>query len=113
MRIVATPTYERAAKRLLSNTERIAAETEIATTPERWPVIAGTGGARKARIALQGRGKRGGARVVYFVSLANGFIAFIEIYAKNVKEDLSHADKRDIAAAIKELTASFGSFDAG
>jgi len=39
----------------------MAAGAEIVARPDAWPVIAGTGGARKVRIALPGRGKRGGA----------------------------------------------------
>ncbi len=32
-----------------------------------WPVIAGTGGARKARGARGGRGKSGGAHIIYYI----------------------------------------------
>ena len=60
MRVVASRNYERRATRLLSAAERSRAEAEIIAAPAVWPVVPGTGGARKARIGLQGRGKRGG-----------------------------------------------------
>ena len=38
----------------------------IAGHPEAGDVVAGTGGVRKVRWLSQGRGKRGGARIIYF-----------------------------------------------
>jgi hypothetical protein len=105
MRVIAASTYERRAARLLS-AERTTAEAEITARPDVWPVIPGTGGAREARIALPGRGKRGGARVICFFSMSRGVIAFFDIYAKSVKENLTGADKRDLKAAIAEITAA-------
>jgi hypothetical protein len=90
---------------LLTRERRIAAEAEIAARPDAWPVIAGTGGARKARIALPGRGKRGGARVIYFVLTSRGTLYLLDIYAKNVKEDLTSADKQEIRRRIEVLAA--------
>jgi len=69
-RVIATRGYERRAIRLLTPEARVAAEAELVARPDAWPVIAGTGGGRKARIALPGRGKRGGGRVIYFVLTA-------------------------------------------
>jgi hypothetical protein len=48
VRVIATRGYERGAARLLTREARMAAEAEIVARPEAWPVIAGTGGARKA-----------------------------------------------------------------
>ena len=84
------------------------AEAEIIAASAVWPVVPGTGGARKARIGLQGRGKRGGGRVIYFYSGAQEFLALLDIYAKGTKEDLTHADKADIRAAIQEIRTALG-----
>jgi hypothetical protein len=105
MRVIATRSYERGAARLLTPAARMAAEAEIVARPDAWPVIAGTGGARKARIALPGRGKRGGARVIYFVLTARGALYLLDIYAKNAKEDLTGADKREIRRRIEVIAA--------
>jgi hypothetical protein len=88
---------------LLSPDARTAAEAAIVARPDAWPVIQGTGGARKARVALPGRGKSGGARVIYFFSVTPALVAFLDIYAKGAKEDLTSADRRDIRAAIIEI----------
>jgi hypothetical protein len=105
MLVFATRGYERAAARLLTPEARAAAEAGIAVRPDAWPVIPGTGGARKARIALPGRGKRGGARVIYFVLTARGALYLLDIYAKNAKEDLTSADKQEIRRRIEALAA--------
>jgi hypothetical protein len=105
-KVLASSRYARAADRLMSPDTRIAAEAAIVARPDAWPVIQGTGGARKARIGLPGRGKSGGARVIYFFSASPSVVAFLDIYAKNTKEDLTAADKNDIRAAINEIRAA-------
>jgi len=61
----------------------------------------GTGGARKVRIRLAGRGKSGGGRVVYFDT--GEVIYLITAYPKNVQESLSPAQLR----RIHKLTCQF------
>ena len=73
--------------------------------PTAWPVIRGTGGARKARAARGGRGKSGGVRIIYFVVSQRGVIYLIDIYAKNEKEDLTDAERREIRKLVAALEA--------
>jgi hypothetical protein len=101
--VITARNYLRQVIRLLPPDTRTAAEAAIVARPDAWPVIQGTGGARKARVALSGRGKRGGACVIYFFSAAPSLVAFLDIYAKTAKDDLTSADKRDIRAAINEI----------
>lgn len=44
--------------------------------------------------------------MIYFFSTTPSVVAFLDIYAKNTKEDLTAADKRDIRAAINEIRAA-------
>lgn len=103
VRIIAARGYDRAAAKLLTAAERAGAEAEIAARPDAWPVIPGTGGARKARVALAGRGKRGGARVIYFYAPTPELLVLLDIYAKGAKEDLTDADRKAIRAAIRAI----------
>lgn len=96
------PGYERRTRKLLTVAERAAAELEIALAPMAWPVVAGTGGARKARAARGGKGKSGGARVIYYVVVRRDVLYLIDVYAKGAKEDLTDADKKE----IRRLTAA-------
>ena len=108
MKVIATPAYERGAARLLTEAERTRAEAEIVARPDAWPVIPGAGGARKARVARGGKGKSGGARVIYFHAPAPGLLVLLAIYAKSVKEDLSDGERKGIRAAVREILAAAG-----
>ena len=56
-------------------------------------MIQQTGGLRKARWAVQGKGKSG-VRVIYFYVTAAAQIRLIAIYKKGIKDDLSAAEKK-------------------
>lgn len=66
------------------------------------PLIPGTGGARKARMAARAKGKRGGYRVVYFFFVENT-VWLITMYDKVSKENLSPAEEREIHRLIREI----------
>ena len=105
MKVVATRGYDRRARRLFTAAERVAAELEIALAPTAWPVIVGTGGARKARAARGGRGKSGGARIIYYVVTRRDVLYLLDVYAKSAKEDLSDAEKHEIRQLIAAIEA--------
>lgn len=90
--IVSLPAYEAQASALLHEEERIAMEFYIPSGPVDHPVIAGTGGFRKARWGRRGKGKSGGVRVIYFYLVAPGRIYMASIYAKGRKDTLTAAD---------------------
>jgi mRNA-degrading endonuclease RelE of RelBE toxin-antitoxin system len=56
--------------------------------PEEGDVIPHSGGFRKLRWAVKGRGKRGGVRIIYFLRLDHGQIVLVTMYAKNVQENI-------------------------
>lgn len=69
MRTVAeTPVFIRYASEIWSDEERQAFINFIAANPESGDVIRGSGGCRKVRWSRSGTGKRGGARVIYFLA---------------------------------------------
>ena len=69
--------------------------------PQRYPVIRGTGGVRKIRFALEGRGKSGGARVLYIDFMVHGIVGLLMAYPKNAKEDITE-DERKILKAMAD-----------
>lgn len=103
MEIIRTRVYERKSAKLLTDAEILAAEQEIAAQPERWPVVAGTGGIRKARAAKGASGKSGGVRIMYYFWATETVIYLLDVYAKNQKETLSAADKKLLRQIIAEL----------
>jgi hypothetical protein len=54
----------------------------IAEHPDAGDVIPHTNGLRKVRFARQGMGKRGGARVIYYLKRPQGQIVLLLVYAK-------------------------------
>ena len=63
---VETDSYLSKARKIMSEAEMETVVSMISASPMAGDVIQGTGGLRKLRIPLQGRGKRGGGRVVYW-----------------------------------------------
>ena len=52
---------------------------------------------------LPGRGKSGGARVIYAVVLRATALALLDIYAKSDQADLSAQERKIIAKLIREI----------
>lgn len=102
--VAETPTFTRQAEKLFSDDEKEELIAFLAANPEAGDVIPGTGGVRKVRFAASGRGKRGGARVIYFFYDDTVPLIALLVYAKAAKTDLSPEASRlvsEIAAAIK------------
>lgn len=81
----------------------------IEADPTLGDVIKGGDGLRKVRMPLksQGKGARGGARVIYFQVSTEGFILFVYMYAKNEASDLEADEVKELIKvrdeAVKEV----------
>jgi hypothetical protein len=80
-------------------------QAELLRWPEKGDVIPQSGGLRKVRMRLPGRGKSGGARVIYLHVPTHETIVLFYVYTKAKRADLS-ADQlkrlRQAAAIIKQ-----------
>jgi hypothetical protein len=81
-----------ATNKLMDDEERSALVDYLAYNPTAGDVIPGSGGVRKLRWALEGRGKRGGARVIYFFHDMEMPLYLFTAYAKNEREDLEQSE---------------------
>jgi hypothetical protein len=97
---IQTPSYAKAARRLIDDDAQREIELTICADPECGALEAGV---RKMRIALPGRGKRGGARVVYYHIKRKGKVYLLEVFAKNVKVALTAAEKNEVRKLTREL----------
>ncbi|HEY5744072.1 MAG TPA: type II toxin-antitoxin system RelE/ParE family toxin [Terrimicrobiaceae bacterium] len=68
-------------------------ENELLQNPEKGDLIQGTGGFRKIRMKLAGRGKSAGARVVYFHLKDPGVVFLFLLYTKSGQSDLTAQQK--------------------
>jgi hypothetical protein len=72
----------------LDDDEFAALQHYLADHPDTGDVIPRSGGCRKPRWAIGGRGKRGGVRIIYFLRLNAGHIVLVTMYEKNVQENI-------------------------
>lgn len=79
---------------LLSDDEYAEFQQYLALHPTAGEVIQQTGGLRKIRWSAQGKGKRGGVRVIYFHVMANSQIRLLLIYKKGIQDDLTDSQKK-------------------
>ena len=84
----------------MDDEERAVLIDYLAYNPSAGDLIRGTGGVRKLRWGLPGRGKRGGARVIYFYHSPEMPLFALTAFAKNQRADLSQADR----TGFRELT---------
>jgi hypothetical protein len=104
LRFIELPAFTRRLLELADDEELRGLQNELLKQPEKGPVIQGAGGFRKIRMALSGRGKSGGARVIYLRVPEVETIVFVTLYTKASKIDLSAGERAELhrlAAQIK------------
>lgn len=106
--VVETPAYLSKATRMMSEAERAAIVDMIAETPRLGVLVRGTGGLRKMRIPLQGRGKRGGGRVIYWFYTEEYPAVLLWAFAKNEASDLTHEQRSRLMTVADALLNDFG-----
>lgn len=80
-------------------------QSKLMEDPACGKVMPGCGGLRKIRLAdpRRGKGKRGGARIIYLHVPEADWIFLVDIYDKDEKEDLSAAEKKVLAKLAEQL----------
>lgn len=95
--------FEAVRERYLNDLEYSLLQRHLILDPKVGEVIRGSGGIRKLRWAGQGRGKRGGLRVIYYWMTADDQILMLDIYAKGDKADLSRGEIKKLREIVKSL----------
>ena len=91
MVILETKVFTKQVLNLLTDEEYQQLQLELIRRPDVGVVIPGSGGLRKMRWSMPGRGKRGGARVIYYWAVAYDQLLMLLLYPKNVQDDLTPA----------------------
>lgn len=86
--VIETPTFQKQVAAVWSETERLEFITYIAANPTAGDVIQGGNGMRKVRWTVAGKGKRGGARVIYITFVEAGELALLAVYTKAERENI-------------------------
>jgi hypothetical protein len=107
MAVVETQRFLKDAQALMPEWERAELVVFIATNPEAGKIIPETGGVRKLRWAVPGRGKRGGARVLYYYHSQGLPVFLLAAYAKNEKATVSAAERNAIKKLVRILVKEY------
>ena len=102
MRFIETPVFTRAIVALLEEEAYRFLQLALLQRPEHGAVIPRSGGLRKMRWSLKGRGKRSGLRVIYFWDEASETFYMLYAYSKNEQEDLTAAQLRLLSRVVRE-----------
>jgi hypothetical protein len=105
--VVETVRFLKDAGRLMAESDRAELIWFIAANPEAGDLIPQTGGVRKVRWALPGRGKSGGARVVYYYHNEMFPVFLLAAYGKNEKANLSNAERNTMAKLVPVLIRTY------
>ncbi len=89
MVIIETRTFTRIIKDLLSDDEYKELQEALINRPDMGDLIKDSGGLRKVRWKLDGTGKSGGARVIYYWVVDNHQIRMLYAYPKGMQENLT------------------------
>ena len=103
--VVEMPSFQRRADALLSVAERTALIEALARDPLAGDLIPETGGLRKLRWSVKGRGERGGVRAVYYFHSLEIPVYAIALYANNERADLTPAQKAEARRLVELLKA--------
>lgn len=101
MVIVETRAFTTRILDLLSDEDYRLLQLELVRDPDAGRVIPGTGGLRKLRWGASGRGKRGGARIIYFWHPKSQSALMLFAYSKNERSDLTPAQKRALRRVVE------------
>lgn len=81
--IIETPNFTEDIDKLLKPDEYRTLQLELLETPTKGKLIRETGGARKLRFAIPGKGKSGGLRIIYYSKLMKEYTCFSFIKNQN------------------------------
>jgi hypothetical protein len=102
VRFVETRVFTEVVADLLSNDDYAALQGALLTRPDLGAIIPGSGGIRKVRWRLAGRGKRGGLRVIYFWQPSPEVLFMLYAYRKSDAEDLTSDQVRILRRLVME-----------
>lgn len=101
MELIETPIFPRQITEQLEDDDYRMLQFHLLQHPDAGVIVPGSGGLRKLRWRLPGRGKRGGARIIYYWKSVEARLYLLFLFPKNVRSDLTRAQLR----ALRKLIA--------
>ncbi|CAG0989330.1 Toxin HigB-2 [Anaerolineae bacterium] len=102
MQFIETSIFTRQVTSLLSDDEYSQLQVALSAHPDAGAIISQSGGLRKIRWAMGGRGKRGGVRAIYYWVTLEDQILMLFMYPKNEKDDLTAQQLKVLREIVEE-----------
>ncbi|MDF1499324.1 MAG: type II toxin-antitoxin system RelE/ParE family toxin [Anaerolineales bacterium] len=100
--IIETSIFTRQVENLLQDEEYRKLQAALIGKPDLGQLIKGSGGLRKVRWGLPGRGKSGGVRVIYYWVVDEDQLFMLFMYIKSEQEDLAPAQMKVLKKIVKD-----------
>lgn len=82
-------------------------QNDLLKDPEKGDIMPRLQGLRKVRMALRGRSRAGGARVIYLYLPRHDTIIFFYVYTKAKSENLTPDQEKRLRAAVETIKREF------
>jgi hypothetical protein len=105
--IIESPEFIQRARKIMTTEQQDELLLFLARNPTAGDVIPDSGGVRKLRWLAEGRGKRGGSRVIYYFHDLSMPLVLFTVYAKNEKSDLSANERKALRVAVDRIVDQF------
>lgn len=102
MQFIETSIFTRQVQSLLTDDEYRQLQMALAVQPGLGVIIPQSGGLRKVRWAMTGRGKRGGVRAIYYWVVAQDKILMLFMYSKNEQDDLTQQQLKVLREIVEK-----------
>ena len=103
MEFIETSLFTRLIYNYLDEDEYLGLQVYLLHHPESGKIVSGSGGVRKIRWAIKGKGKSGGIRVIYFWKVNDNEIWLLTVYGKSERESIPGHILKQIAEEIKNV----------
>jgi mRNA-degrading endonuclease RelE of RelBE toxin-antitoxin system len=100
---IETSLFTKLISQYLTDDEYLGLQRFLLQYPEAGRIIRQTGGVRKLRWAISGKGKSGGIRVIYYWKNREDEIWLLTVYGKSEQETIPSHILRKIAEEIKDV----------
>jgi hypothetical protein len=101
MVIVETPIFTKLINETMSDDEYKELQEALVIKPDLGVLIKSSGGLRKVRWSVDGRGKRGGVRIIYYWMTENEQLYMMYIFPKNTQENLTDAQTKALRQIVE------------
>ena len=104
---IETRIFSKRISELISDDAFAEFQAELAQTPSKGTIIEGTGGLRKVRCKLKGKGKSGGVRIMYLFLKMHGIIHLVFVFAKSESDNLTANEKKQLKNIVNAIKSEY------